>query len=245
MTAPLRLISHALCPCVQRAAIALAEQGVAFERTDIDLEAKPGWFLALSPLGKTPVLLVGDRPVFESAVILEYLEDTGPRPLHPADPFDRARHRGWIELASAVLNNIAALYSAPDETALQARRAALAARFRRIDAELGNSQGPWFAGRRFSLVDAAFAPVFRYFDLFERLGDFGPPPGLARIAAWRRALAARPSVAGAVRADYPALLFAFLCRRDSCLGGIARAAACCGFDRLAGDVPLDGIRLSA
>ena len=59
MTAPLKLISHKLCPYVQRAVIALAEKGVPFERVDIDLSNKPDWFLALSPFGKTPVLMVG------------------------------------------------------------------------------------------------------------------------------------------------------------------------------------------
>jgi hypothetical protein len=48
----LRLVSRQLCPCVQRAAIALVEKGAAFERTTIDLAAKPDWFLALPPLGK-------------------------------------------------------------------------------------------------------------------------------------------------------------------------------------------------
>ena len=86
MTARLKLISHRLCPYVQRAVIALTEKRVAFERIDIDLAHKPDWFLELSPLGKTPVLQVGEMPIFESAVILEYLEETEPRPLHPADP---------------------------------------------------------------------------------------------------------------------------------------------------------------
>ena len=72
----LTLISHTLCPYVQRAVIALTEKGVPFERIDVDLANKPDWFLKISPLGKTPVLLVGDTAIFESAVILEYLEDT-------------------------------------------------------------------------------------------------------------------------------------------------------------------------
>ena len=42
----LQLVSHDLCPYVQRAAIALTEKGVAFERTYVDLAAKPDWFLA-------------------------------------------------------------------------------------------------------------------------------------------------------------------------------------------------------
>ena len=89
----LTLISHPLCPYVQRVAIALAEKSVPFTRVDIDLAAKPDWFLAISPLGKTPVLTVGDAAIFESAVILEYLEDTHSPPMHPADPIDRADHR--------------------------------------------------------------------------------------------------------------------------------------------------------
>src|SRR6185369_12034073 len=81
----LTLVSHHLCPYVQRAAIALAEKGVAFERVTVDLANKPDWFKALSPLGKTPVLKVGETAIFESAVILEYLEETQPNPLHPSD----------------------------------------------------------------------------------------------------------------------------------------------------------------
>lgn len=89
----LTLVSHPLCPYVQRIAVSLVEKGVPFERIDVDLARKPGWFLALSPLGRTPVLRVGDRAIFESAVILEYLEETQPHPLHPADPLARAEHR--------------------------------------------------------------------------------------------------------------------------------------------------------
>jgi glutathione S-transferase len=114
MATPLKLISHRLCPYVQRAVIALSEKGVAFERIDIDLSNKPDWFLKISPLGKTPVLLVGDHAIFESAVILEYLEDTQAKPLHPADPLARAEHRAWIEFGSAVLNDIAGFYTAQD-----------------------------------------------------------------------------------------------------------------------------------
>src|SRR4051794_35232111 len=70
MTNPtkLTLVSHKLCPYVQRAVIALTEKGVPFTRRDVDLANKPDWFLRVSPLGKTPVLLVNDSAIFESAV---------------------------------------------------------------------------------------------------------------------------------------------------------------------------------
>ena len=212
MTAKLTLMSHRLCPYVQRAVIALTEKGVPFERIDIDLANKPEWFKAVSPLGKTPVLLAGDTAIFESAVILEYLEDTQSPALHPADALARAEHRAWIEFGSAVLNDIAGLYSARDEAAFNAKAAALRDKSVRIEARL---KAPWFDGARFSLVDAVFGPVFRYFDAFDRIGDFGILKVLPKTAAWRAALAARPSIAGAVSPDYPALLRDFLHARNS------------------------------
>lgn len=224
MAAPLRLISHKLCPYVQRAVIALTEKGVPFERIDIDLANKPDWFLAISPLGKTPVLQVGDTAIFESAVILEYLEETQPKPLHPADPLTRAEHRAWIEFGSAVLSDIAGFYAAPDEATFKAKTSQLEQRFARLEARV--AAAPWFDGENFSLVDAVFGPVFRYFDVFDEIADFGILVGKPKLARWRKSLAARPSVRAAVSLDYPALLRDFLKRRNSWLSGLqARVAA--------------------
>jgi glutathione S-transferase len=224
MAARLKLISHKLCPYVQRAVIALTEKGVAFERIDIDLANKPDWFLAISPLGKTPVLQVGDVAIFESAVILEYLEETQPKPLHPADPLRRAEHRAWIEFGSTVLSDIGGFYAAADEATFKARTAQLEQRFARLESRVAAS--PWFDGENFSLVDAVFGPVFRYFDVFDDIADFGILAGKPKLQRWRKALAARPSVRAAVSADYPALLRNFLDRRNSWLSRLqARAAA--------------------
>jgi glutathione S-transferase len=209
------LVSHALCPYVQRAAIVLAEKGVPFERHDIDLNHKPQWFLKISPLGKTPVLLVGDEAIFESAVICEYLEETALPRLHPANALQRAQHRAWMEFGSALLNTIAGFYSAADEPALTVRAAEIHARLAQIEGALRD--GPYFAGEYFGIVDAVFGPVFRYFDVFDAIGDFGFWHGLAKVPRWREALAKRPSVAQAVRPEYPALLRSFLLARGSAL----------------------------
>jgi glutathione S-transferase len=221
-TARLTLASHALCPYVQRAAIVLAEKGVPFERREVDLAAKPAWFRAVSPLGKTPVLLVDGRPIFESAVICEYLDETAAPRLHPVDAIERAQHRSWIEFGSQLLNGIAALYSAADEAQLEARRTELAARFAQLEAVLGD--GPYFAGTAFSIVDAAFAPVFRYFDTFERFTDLGLFERTPKLRRWRAALALRPSVRDAVRPTYPDRLLAFLRLRGSALSRRIEAA---------------------
>ena len=220
----LTLVSHELCPFVQRAAIALEEKGVAFERITVDLANKPDWFRAMSPLGKVPLLQVGDAVIFESAVILEYLEETQPHPLHPADALQRAEHRAWMEFGSAILIDLWNFYTATDEAAFQAKAKTLTEKFERLEHRLGD--GPYFDGARFSLVDAVFGPVFRYFDVFDRIADFGMLTGKPRLAAWRDALAQRPSIARAVKADYPERLWRFLESRGSRLSALmAKQAA--------------------
>lgn len=215
MTTRLTLVSHALCPYVQRAAIVLLEKRVPFARRDIALDNKPEWFLAISPLSKTPVLLADDVPVFESAVICEYLEDVFAPHLHPEDPLQRARHRAWIEFGSSVLNAIGTFYSAPNEATLRDAVSGLRRKFEQLEVVLGPAS--FFDGDRFSIVDAAFGPVFRYFDVFDRIEDFDFFSTLPKVKAWRTELASRPSVKAAVRDDYENLLMTFLKRRGSAL----------------------------
>ena len=217
MSADLVLVSHHLCPYVQRAAIAMTEKGVTFTRQTIDFADKPDWFKAISPLGKVPLLRVDDDVIFELAAILEYLEDAAPNPLHPVEPVERARHRGWIEYASSLLNDIAGFYNARDQQALVMKAGVMATKFRHLEDQL--AAGPWFAGPRFSLVDAAFAPVFLYFNVFDDLGDWNVLPVDGRLHDWRGALHERPSVRQAVDDDYPERLRDFLARRDSHLSG--------------------------
>jgi len=209
----LTLVSFPLCPYVQRGAIALAEKRQSFERIDIDLANKPDWFKAISPLGKVPLLQVGDAVLFESAVILEYLDDTVEPKLHPADPLKRADHRAWMEFGSTILNDIGGFYSAPDEQIFETKRQLLRDRFARLETRV--KADPWFDGEAFSLVDTVFAPVFRYFDTFDEIADFEILADKPKIALWRKALAERASVKGAVKADYPILLRQFIAKRNS------------------------------
>ena len=218
MAAALKLISHKLCPYVQRAVIALTEKGVPFERIDIDLANKPDWFLKISPLGKVPVLVVeteqGEVALFESNVICEYIEETqaGVK-LHPSDALKRAEHRAWMEFGSAILGDLWGLEITTDPAVFETKRQALSAKFTRVEAALG--AGPFFAAAQFSLVDAVFAPIFRYFDVFDELAELSIFRDLPKVRAWRAELAKRPSVRTAVGADYPQLLRAFLARHNA------------------------------
>ena len=215
MSNQLLLISHLLCPYVQRVAIVLAEKNIAFERRDVDLAHKPGWFLAISPLGKTPVLLAGEQSLFESAAICEYLDETALPRLHPDSPIERAKHRAWMQFGSELLNAIAGLYSAPDDVGLLAKAGDVRNRLQQLEAVL--TDGPYFSGARFCMVDAVFGPVFRYFDVFESIGGLEFFATTPRVSQWRARLARRQSVISAVRPDYATLLHAFLRARNSAL----------------------------
>lgn len=202
----LTLISHPLCPFVQRAAIVLFEKGVAFDRINIDLSAKPDWFLALSPTGKVPLLKVPqangqDAILFESVVICEYLNETqGVSSMYPADALPRARHRAWIEFATQTFTEGWQFLHACDAMTADAKRASFRERLGKLESELGS--GPYFAGEDFGMVDAVYAPLFRYFGIIDPAVTQQVFDGLPRISAWRSALAARPSVREAVVEDY-------------------------------------------
>ena len=206
------LISHHLCPYVQRAVIVLIEKDVVHKRTYIDLNKKPDWFGRISPLGRVPVLRVGDEIIFESQVIAEYLDEVTQGSLLPADPLERARHRSWIEYGSQTLSAIGAFYNAVDADEFEVRGRALAEKISRVGKEVSE---PFFSGSEFGLVDGVWGTVFRYLDVFEQIGGFrlAKPPD--RIEAWKRAVMNRPSVISAVPEGYAERLMVFLRHRKT------------------------------
>ncbi len=209
------LISHRLCPYVQRSVITLNEKQIDHERIYVNLAKKPDWFLAMSPLGKVPLLQVDDQQtLFESAVICEFLDEITPGSLHPSDPLLKARHRAWIEFGSQLLNEIAKLYNAIHEEAFIDSAKLIQNKLQRLETVVS---GPYFAGESFSLVDAAYGPIFRYFDTLDRYMPLDPFEGCPRVSAWRVQLSMRPSIRAAVSKDYPELLKEFVLQRGSVL----------------------------
>ena len=208
-THDLTLISHPLCPFVQRSAIVLLEKNVPFDRVNVDLSAKPDWFFALSPTGKVPLLKVHhaegeDAIIFESMVICEYLNETqGGNSMYADDALERARQRAWSEFATSTLGNAWQFLNATDQAIADSKRAVFREQLIRIESEL--SSGPYFSGTKFSMVDAVYAPIFRYFSIIDASLSDAIFQGLPRVSAWKAALAKRESVKAAVSADYAEL----------------------------------------
>jgi glutathione S-transferase len=88
----IKLVSFKLCPFVQRAVILLEEKAVAYTLEYKELDDPPEWFRQRSLFGKVPLMHVDDEVLFESAVILDYLDEVYPPRLHPHPPLRRAQH---------------------------------------------------------------------------------------------------------------------------------------------------------
>lgn len=206
------LISHHLCPYVQRAVIVLTEKNIIHQRTYIDLAAKPDWFSDISPLGRVPILQTGNSVLFESQVIAEYLDEITPGSLHPIDPLEKARHRSWIEFASDTLKAIGGFYNAPDPQSFEIKRIALRDKFERINQEIN---GPFFDGETFHMIDGVWGTVFRYLDVFDRIESFDLLVDLDKAIAWRKTISSHSSVASAAPNDYTDRLEQFLLNKKS------------------------------
>ncbi len=208
----LELVSHTLCPYVHRAAAMMHEKGVPFERRYVDLRAKPDWFLALSPRGKVPVLLVDGRPLFESQAIIEFIDETHPPSLMGTDPFDRARQRAWVELANDLSNAQYRLFTAPAPEEQEAAAAGLAAITGRYEEALA---GGVIAPDGFGLAHLALASSALRFVAVEKELGVRVLAAAPRFETLVRRLALRPSIAQTVPDDYAGLFIRKLVERRS------------------------------
>ncbi len=213
-----KLVSFELCPYVQRSVITLNEKGVEFDIEYIDLSNKPDWFLAISPLGKVPVLVVDDDTVlFESAVINEYLDEVTEGRMLPEDPLKRAYGRAWIEFSSNLLMDSYRMQMSKDAAGVKEHAAKVHDKLARLEQQLP-ADGPFFYGKELSLVDSSVAPALQRLAWSEALQpDLGVFSGLTKVSRWRDALLARDSVKKSTVPDIVERFHAYLERGESWL----------------------------
>jgi len=199
------LYEHPLSPYAQKVKIALAEKGIAFEcRLPDFMSGQDPDFAAANPRLEVPALVDGDTRVFDSTIILEYIEDRWPKPpLLPASPAERARVRMLEELCDTYYEaitwaamEIRVFRRATGELAerLLARGAEQATGVNRyLERQLG--ERPCFNGAAFGWGDVSVVPFVHG---AATVGT--PPPAGSRLAAWLDRIRERPSAAAAFQA---------------------------------------------
>ncbi|KAF7539599.1 hypothetical protein G7Z17_g12397 [Cylindrodendrum hubeiense] len=185
---PLKLYGGWFCPFVQRSWITLFEKNIPHQYVEINPYKKEAAFVAMNPRGLVPTLAVPvndgskvRRPLFESNIICEYLDDAysdeatyGPH-LLPSDPYERARCRLWIDHISTRI--IPAFYKLLQHTpekkySLDQAREELQSHIKPFVTEM-DPEGPFFLGTSFSLVDICLAPWAKRLFLIDYYKDGG------------------------------------------------------------------------
>lgn len=199
----LELYGHPFSSYSWKAQIALLEKALPFTYRILDAD-HPEHGASLRehwPLGKFPLLLDEGRPVFESSILIEYLDLHHPetRRLLPADPeaalavrfLDRIFDNHVMGPTQAIVNEYLIDAQAPDKVRLERAYAALDTIYAWLEERLG-AQG-WACGEDFTLADCAAAPSLFYADWVRPID-----PRHKRLKAYRARLLARPSVAQCV-----------------------------------------------
>ena len=163
---PIELISFNLCPFVQRSVITLKKKGIDFKITYIDLANKPDWFLKISPLGKVPVVRLGNEVLFESAIINEFLDEITSDQIMPTDPLQKAKDRGWIEFSSQAIMSQYLMTAAKNQIDYEKHSSTLSNQLEKLEHTISDQQ--FFNGKSFSLIDSALAPLFTRFNVYKK-----------------------------------------------------------------------------
>ena len=183
----MKIVSFKICPFVQRVTAALEVKAVSYEVEYISLMDKPEWFLEASPHGQVPILIEPAGVLFESGPISEYVDEAyGDYRLHPREPFQRAQHRAWIELAAKNYLVQCRAQRSADEADLETNRAILAPAFAKIQTAL--DEGPYFAGKELSLVDTAWFVLLHRAHLIEHCTGFDFLSEFSNVKRWQLAL---------------------------------------------------------
>lgn len=208
------LVSFSLCPYVQRARAILIEKNIKHDIKFIDLDSPPEWFFDISPMEKVPVLLVDGKPLFESMVICEYLDEITEGSLHPADPFEKAVNRSWIEYGNSILDATYDLFTTSDEKRFKHLTGSIDEKFDTLEDECLNGT-PFFNGDKFSMIDAVYAPVFRFHAALVKYHDLGFFEDRPQLTLWRDTLLSYDAVITSVPEDYADELDAYLRKQGS------------------------------
>lgn len=179
-----------------RARIALAEKGLDYEYKEEDLDNKSELLLKMNPVHKKiPVLIHKDRPVCESLIIVQYIDEVWNHQsrLLPSDPYQRAQARFWADFVDKkIYYHGRKLWTTKGEELEVARKEFIEC-LKLLEQELGDK--PYFGGDTINFVDVALVPFYSWFYTYETFGNFMIKESCPKIIEWAKRCLQRESVA--------------------------------------------------
>jgi glutathione S-transferase len=188
------------CPFAHRATFALREKSVSFEPVFFEMGKRSPELEAVGPYAKSPTVFDGDATVWDSQLVLEYIEDRYPSPpLLPPGPAARARVRMTAaivdkEVGPKVGDLVMEAVFKPKDRRDDARIAAASKAFidalAAFDARLHDRK--WLVDDALSIADIT---LYTLIPGAKRIADVNVPSELAHLQAWLRRMNERPSSA--------------------------------------------------
>lgn len=178
---------------MQRVWIALEEKGIQYQYIEVNPYHKPQSLLDLNPRGLVPTLQYDNKPLYESTVLCEFLEEAFPHHtphLLPQDPYERARTRIWTDfVTSRVIPSFHRFLQHQGSDGLAEKRDEFLGYIKEFVKEM-DAEGPFFGGKEFGLIDVVIAPWAIRLWVFDHFkGGLGIPEkgkGGEDEAVWER-----------------------------------------------------------
>ncbi|CAN7096323.1 hypothetical protein IGI04_038509 [Brassica rapa subsp. trilocularis] len=179
-----------------RTRIALEEKDIKFGYREQDLFNKSALLLEMNPVHKKiPVLIHNGKPVCESFIQVEYIDETwaGKNPLLPSDPYQRAQAKFWGDFIDKMVPGVVRLMWGAKGEEQEAGKKEFVEMLKTVESELGDKT--YFGGEAFGYVDIALIGYYCWFDAFEKYGNFSIEAECPKIIAWAKRCMKRDSVA--------------------------------------------------
>ncbi|XP_056172578.1 glutathione S-transferase U19-like [Syzygium oleosum] len=183
-------------PFAMRAKIALREKGVEFDLREEGLPSnKSPLLLQMNPVHKKiPVLIHNGKPVCESLIIVQYIDETWGHgsPLLPSEPHERAHAKFWADYVDKKITVTQAVWKSTGE-AQEAAKKEYIEYLKVLEGELGDKA--YFGGERFGYVDVSLIPFYSWFYAFETSANFSTEEECPKLVGWAKRCMLRESVA--------------------------------------------------
>uniref|UniRef100_A0A1J3DVV6 Glutathione S-transferase n=1 Tax=Noccaea caerulescens TaxID=107243 RepID=A0A1J3DVV6_NOCCA len=179
-----------------RTRIALEEKKIKFDYREQDLFNKDSFLLEMNPVHKKiPVLIHNGKPVLESLIQIEYIDEVWPgiNPLLPSDPYQRGQAKFWGDFIDKKVYGPTRLIWGAKGEEQEAGKKEFIEVLKMLESELGDKI--YFGGETFGYVDIALIGFYSWFDAYEKFGSFSVEAECPKLIAWAKRCVKRESVA--------------------------------------------------